>query len=134
MKTLKKKEKDIRSKINKDVNVKLNEFRESYLEKLLCSHPDDDIRNTSYNLITERNQLSKIYTQFGPITTEQDRLLTLIPKAIYNLKCALVEIQIRDLTKQLQNSPSEESMKELQHLYDLRKALSKVIGERVVTP
>ena len=100
----------------------------------MCSHPDDDIRNTSYNLITERNQLSKIYTQFGPIATEQDRLLTLIPKAIYNLKCALVEIQIRDLTKQLQNTPSEESMKELQHLYDLRKALSKVIGERVVTP
>ena len=131
---IEKKEKDIRSTIDKEINEKLNEFREAYIERILCSHPDNEIRNTSYNLISERNQLSKIYTQYGPITKEHDRLLTLIPKAINNLKCALVEIQIRNLTKLLQDSPTEESMKELQHLYDLRKALSKIIGERVITP
>lgn len=131
---IEKKEKDIRSTIDKDINERLNEFREAYLERILCSHPDNEIRDTSYNLISERNQLSKIYTQYGPITKEHDRLLTLIPKAINNLKCALVEIQIRNLTRQLQGSPTEESMKELQHLYDLRKALSKIIGERVIAP
>ena len=112
----------------------MNEFRKSYIEKVLCSHPDDDIRNTSYNLISEKNQLSKIYTQYGSITTEYDRLLTLIPKAIYNLKCALVDIQIKELKKTLADSPNEKTMKDLQELYDIRKQLSKFIGERVVTP
>ena len=114
----------------------LNNYRMSYLEKLLCSHPDDDVRNVSYNLVSEKNQLSKIYTQNGPIATDFDRLLTIIPKAIYNLKNAIVEKKISHLMEQINSNKdsSFELMKQLQQLYQIRKELSSYIGDRVVTP
>ena len=133
---IEKKEKDILSDVNKKLIQELNNYRMSYLEKLLCSHPDDDVRNVSYNLVSEKNQLSKIYTQNGPIATDFDRLLTIIPKAIYNLKNAIVEKKISHLMEQINSNKdsSFELMKQLQQLYQIRKELSGYIGDRVVTP
>lgn len=133
---LEKKEKDIQSEVSKELNMQLNDYRMAYLERFLCSHPDDEVRNLAYNLISEKNQLSKIYTQNGPITTDFDRLLTIIPKAIYNLKNAIIEKSIKQLMERIYSADDAggDLMKELQKLYEIRKQISAFIGDRVVNP
>lgn len=128
------KEKDILSNINKELTLTLDRFRMNYLEKILCSHSDDAVRNMSYNLISEKNQLSKIYTQYGHVTTDFDRLFSLIPKAINNLESAITDMRINNLKSQMAENPNEEIMKQLQELYKTRNNLSKLIGDRVVNP
>ncbi|MBO4871201.1 MAG: DNA primase [Muribaculaceae bacterium] len=133
-----KKEQEVRNAVNAEFSQKINDFRMAYLERRLCSHPDDEVRNISYELMSEKNQLSKIYTQYGPLASDFDRLLTLIPKSLYNLKNAIVNQQIKQMQKQMQQAgsseQSEELMEKLQELYAIRRQLSKFIGDRVVAP
>ncbi|MBR1804129.1 MAG: DNA primase [Muribaculaceae bacterium] len=135
---IEKKEQELANAINARVTTKLNDYRMSYLERQLCSHLDDDVRNMACDIVSEKNPLSKIYTQFGSVTTDFDRLLTLVPKAIYTLKDAIVAQQIKQLQQQMKAaSTPEESlniMQQMQELFATRNQLSPLIGDRVVTP
>ena len=115
----------------------MNVWRQQYLEKRLCSHPDDTLRATALELVSEKYQLSKIHTRYAVILTELDRLSTLIPEALYNWKNAIVKCQINEAQHQLANAQGEEAaaiLSRLQELYDLGRRLAKLIGERVVNP
>ena len=59
---IEKKEDELKSGIMKEKDAKINEFRKNYLEKKLCSHIDDDVRSTALSLVSEKHQLSKIYS------------------------------------------------------------------------
>lgn len=119
-------------------NIRIMDYRTRYLMHILCSHPDDEVRDTSCELVTEKYSLSKIHTEFASIHTEQDRLNTLIPGAINNWKGQIVEERINDLTKVIAKTTNEseliKNMVQLQELYDMRSQLAKVTGNRVVTP
>ena len=123
--------------INSRVSTKLNDYRMSYLERRLCSHLDDDVRNTACDLVSEKSPLSKIYSQYGTITSDAERLLTLVPKAIYTLKDAIVAVQIKQLQQQMKTATSSEQslsiMQQLQQLFATRNQLSPLIGDRVIS-
>ena len=114
-------ESQLRARINERIARRVNEFRRLYLEKVLCSSENDEIRETSWNL-----------------ANDEQRLFTLLPKAINGWKNAMIECRIVDLNDKLKTAASEDDvlsiMQHLSQLYSQRSALAKEIGERVVNP
>ena len=119
-------------------NKERQEFRSSYLQRVLCSIDDDQVRQLACELASDNMpQLSKIHTQFTVIVEERDRLINLVPERIFNWKNALLVLKINDTKKQIAKASPEELpqlMEYLQKLYDLRHQLAAVIGDRVVNP
>ena len=134
---IEKKENEIRSGIMKEKDTKIKEFRKNYLEKKLCSHIDDDVRSTALSLVSEKHQLSKIYSIENLEHSIESRLNTIIPESINNLKNSILNydiIVIKEKMKHAQGEEAYELMIQLQNLYQTRKELAKFIGERVVNP
>lgn len=133
---LQKEEEKLQASVNAEVSKKVNDFRTNYLERILCSHQNDEIRQTSSNLVSEPYTLSKIHTEFATITTEFDRLSTLVPQALLNWKNAIVSQQIKEVQLQIQRGENniESLLAQLNDLYHTRSELSKFTGERVITP
>ena len=95
------------------------------------------MRHTALRLVSERHQLSKIYSIEGFEKSIEDRLETIIPEAINNLKNAILSYNILLLQRQIpyaQGQQAQELLAQLQELYQTRKELSLFIGERVVNP
>lgn len=136
---IKQREERIDSEIARYKNDKIIEFRNNYLEKALCSCEIDEIRRISIELISEKHHLSKIHTKFYKLKTEFDKLISLVPEAIYNWKSALILCQIKDIQKQLDASrgnpaETEALLKHMNNLFSLRSQLAKYLGDRVVNP
>ncbi len=134
---IQKKENDIKKGFINEMESKINEFRKNYLEKKLCSHPDDTVRRTALEMVSEKHQLSKIYSIEGFEKSIEERLSTIIPEAINNLKNAILSYNILLLQQQIpyaQGKQAQQLLEQLQELYQTRKELALVIGERVVNP
>lgn len=132
-----KKEKEILKGVTNEMEGKIREFRKNYLEKKLCSHIDGDVRATALKLVSDKHQLSKIYSMENIEHSVESRLNTIIPEAINNLKNSILNYEILVVTEQLkyaQGEQAQELMTQLQNLYQTRKELAKFIGERVVNP
>jgi hypothetical protein len=131
-------EKRIRSKYDLRTMNQVNEFRQNFLERLLCSHPDDRVREMSCRMASERYQLSRIHTQYAHVLTDFERLPTLVPTALNNLKLSIVNHRIEIIKRQIKETTDYEAAKPLlleqQQLQALRLDLAKLTGERVINP
>lgn len=131
-------EKEVTAKANVKAKNELAEFNSSYLQKVLCSIDDDDVRQLACDLATESlPQLSKIHTQFAVIVEERDKLINIVPERLYNWKNALLVLRINDTKEKIAHATADELpqlMEHLQHLYGVRHQLAAIIGDRVVNP
>lgn len=137
MAAIDKKEKEILKGITNEMDSKIREFRKNYLEKKLCSHIDGDVRATALRLVSDKHQLSKIYSMENIEHSIESRLGTIIPEAINSLKNSILNYDIIVVSEQLKHAQGEQAqqlMTQLQNLYQTRKELAKFIGERVVNP
>ncbi|MCM1356162.1 MAG: DNA primase [Staphylococcus sp.] len=117
----------------------IDEFSESYLARLMCSSPDDGVRNLATDLVVERHILSKVHTKYAKIDTELDLLGELVPRAINELKDAILCTQLNEARSRLAACGSDyESaialMREIQEIESSRSELAKLIGDRVIAP
>ena len=130
--------KDAESKASLMAKNELEQFSSSYLMKVLCSLDDDEVRQLACDLAADNlPQLSKIHTQYSVILEEQDRLLILVPKRLFNWKNAILSERIKVLKSHIAQASAEELpklMERLQELYNVRHKLAAVIGDRVVNP
>lgn len=124
--------------IEEERRQKIATFRINYLEKLLCSSPVDEVRKMSSTLCSDKHRLSKIHTRYSQVKSEYERLTDLISDAVLNLKSAIILCQIKEIQRALptitDEVQSKQEMTRIQHLYDIRSQLAKLIGERVVNP
>ena len=58
-------EDSMKERIGQRIETELAEFKTDFLERHLCSDPDNDIRKTTLELITEKAQLSKLHTKYA---------------------------------------------------------------------
>ena len=109
----------------------------------MASSPDDEIRNTTTDLVTEKYQLSKIHTKYANIPEERDTLNELLPRSMFELEKAILELDITDLNDGLKaesSKPSPDSglivsiMAKILEKQKLKKVYAKLIGDRVITP
>lgn len=131
-------EKRIRSKYSLKITEQINDFRQLYLERRLCSHPDDRVREMSSRLVTERHQLSKIHTQYTHVLSDFDRLTTLVPEALNTWRLNTIQNKIDTIKSQMKHAASYQEVKDLmqeqQRLQTEKIRLAKLVGERVLTP
>lgn len=135
------KEKQMNVAIEQQLNDKIAEYRCNFLERYLCSHPDDTIRISALKLASEKHRLSKIHTKFAALQTDYERLKDFIPIAINNWKNCIVLCRIKDLQKEISDVQKHKSdangeslLIELQNMYSLRTELASYLGERIVIP
>lgn len=123
----------------------LDSWSAGYIAQPLLSSPDEAVRRLATDLVVERYQLSKIHTKFAHVETEQEQLLDLVPRKLFELKNAILNLRIKDIKVSIAalSDPNNSSdnfdammklLKEQKQLEDLRKELAKLIGDRVIAP
>ena len=136
-----KKEAEAQEAIARETESKIEAFETHFLERYFTTYPDTRISLLAVDLVSEKYQLSKVHTKYQKLETECDKLWELIPRAIYELKNAILEQNIKQIQKQIkeatQNKDDQkilELMEQNVELNNLRTTLAKQIGDRIVSP
>ena len=118
----------------------LEDYCVGYLSRQLCSSPDDVVRNLATEMVIERHTLSKVHTKYAHVQTEREQLGDLVPRALHELKDAIIATRIKDARSRLAGCDKNDIeaifavMRELQELEAMRSSLAKLIGDRVIAP
>ena len=103
--------------------------------------PDVSISKIALDMIAEKYTLSKIHTKYQTIEGEKERLSELVPRALFELKDAILRYDIKlinDNIKKLSVSQDINGvfglMNELKEKNELRTLLAKELGERIILP
>lgn len=106
------------------------------LSRYFTSHPDHRISEIAVDCISDKYELSKIHIKYQSIAGEEERLKDLVPRALYELKDAIIAQEIRKIQITLKHSPekAEQLICELKGLYELKSRLARELGERTVIP
>lgn len=112
---------------------------ETHLARYFTSHPDPEISDIALNCISDKYELSKVHTKYQHIASEEERIGELVPRALFELKDAIIGQEIAAMQQQLKRG--EESIEEkralmqkLSDLFKVKAALAKELGERIVRP
>ncbi|MCH5328498.1 MAG: DNA primase [Coprobacter sp.] len=112
-----------------------------HLERYFLSHPDTEISQTTVDMVSEKYQLSKIHTKFQKVETEEERLADLVPRALFELKNAIVCQNIKKLRDEIKKAGKEkntalvtELMDKIKNLNEIKAVLAKQLGERIISP
>lgn len=132
-------ERSLQETVDADYARRLDEFATTYLGRLMCSSPDDGVREMATDLVVERHILSKVHTKYAKVDTEQDLLDELVPRALHELKDAILWTRLQDTRDLLAASGGDyeraiELMKEMREIEQARSELAKLIGDRVIVP
>lgn len=134
-------EQQLRERIDANFNQRLDNYSIDYLSQTLLSYPDEAIRLLANDLLIEKYQLSKVHTKFSHVETEQEQLLDLLPRKLFELKDAIMCLRLREIRAQMvtasENSDFTAVMELLsrqKEIEDMRKELAKLIGDRVISP
>ena len=102
-------------------------------------HPDATVSRLAANLMSEKYQLSKYHTKFRELEQEEDKLEPLVIRELFGFKDTYIREQIKTIqaaikTAQQQNDMEQvfDCMKKLTQLNELKNALSKKLGERII--
>lgn len=118
----------------------INDYDMNYTQNYLVNSPDDLVRATASELIVDRYALSRFYTKQGDKIAEQDQLTTLVPRAIYELRNAIVSDMIRDLTMRLVNLAADNAdeaaalLEQITQYKEYQRRLAEVLGDRIILP
>lgn len=109
------------------------------LTRYFTSHPDTEISRIALNCISDKYELSKVHTKYQHIASEEERIGELVPRALFELKDAIIGQGIKDIQQQLKRGQGDESekrqlMQRIAELFKVKAALAKELGERTVSP
>ena len=113
--------------------AELDTFDQQWAEKILISSPDDAVRSLATDLAADRHHLSKIHTKYAHVETERERIPILVPRAVYELKYALLEMELRDTTRSIAAAAGDfdrqqQLMQRIVELSEVRKELARYLG------
>ena len=135
------KEAEAQTRIAREMDEELQTFETNFLERYFTTHPDSEISLLAVDLVSEKYQLSKVHTKFQKVELEADRLWELIPRAIYELKNAILEQSIKQIQEQIKEASRNKDEQRIIELIEqnvelnrVRTALAKQIGDRIVSP
>ena len=77
-------ERTLTETVDAHYNTALEDYSVDYLAKLLCSSPDDVVRNLATEMVIERHTLSKVHTKYAKVQTERELLGELVSRAPEN--------------------------------------------------
>ena len=132
-------EKNLQERVDTAYAKGVEEFAATYLSRLMCSSPDDVVRNLATDLVVDRHILSKVHTKYAKVDTEQDLLGELVPRALHELKDAILWTRLTDARRRMAACAADYDsaialMREIQEIESARSELAKLIGDRVIAP
>lgn len=132
-------EKNLQERVDTAYAKGLEEFAATYISRLMCSSPDDVVRNLATDLVVDRHILSKVHTKYAKVDTEQDLLGELVPRALHELKDAILWTRLTDVRRRMAACAADYDsaialMREIQEIESARSELAKLIGDRVIAP
>ncbi len=132
-------ERVLQETVDANYNRGIEEFSARYLAKLMCSSPDDVVRNLATELVVERHILSKVHTKYAKVDSEQDLLGELVPRALHELKDAILWTRLDDARRELRECAGDYDraiglMARMKEIETSRSELAKLIGDRVIVP
>ncbi len=137
---IEKRERELAAEADAAYDARLRAFDTDYLQRRLLSSDDDTVRLISTDLISERYVLSKIHTKFAHVESEEEQLSALVPRAIYELKAAILAGYIDDTKRRLAAVPPsdtetfEKLLRTIVEYQELQKEFAKTMGERIILP
>ena len=103
------------------------------------NNPDMELSSVAIDLMSDRHQLSKIHTKYQVIERDVDRLNELIPRAVFELKDAILMRRIEELRNALRHLQSASAndevlrvMEQIAQYMEVRKSLALYLGERII--
>lgn len=115
-------------------------FEADFVRKRFVNSPDDTIRNAANDFISDRYSLSRIYQRTGEVESEQDQLSVLVPRAVNELRAAVLRDRLQDLYSRLKALPpndvaaATEIMNTIINYQEYQKKLVKALGDRIILP
>lgn len=139
MAEIERREQELQQSVASMVDDSLEEASRTFISRELGVDPDDTVRQVTLSLVSERHKLSKIHSKFSRVETERDRLVELVPMAIYNLKEAIIEQRLAALRDELRSRGSDPEacrriLADMGQLNESKKSLAAYLGERTITP
>ncbi len=138
---IKREEIKLKEEVDNYAHEEITRFSREYPSRLLASHEVDTVRTITTEAILEPYQLSNIYSRERPVENEEDKLYQLLPMAVTVWKNGILDKNIADLVKQLQEisgkgNPDEERKLQgrLTEMMRLRSEVAKNIGDRIICP
>lgn len=114
------------------------DYAASFIQRTLINHPDDSLRAVTLDLVSEKHILSKVHTKYAHIETERDRLSDLVPRAVFELKDAILDCEIRRVHDRLRHTtdPAEIHTLMSRHieLARIKAEFARYLGDRIVAP
>ena len=110
----------------------------AYIGHTFINSADITISSLAIELMSDRHQLSKIHTKYQVIERDIDRLNELVPRAVFELKDAILMQRIENLRNALRNTTNDsravqQIMEEIARYMEVRRNLAIYLGERIVT-
>lgn len=136
---IRREEQKLEKAITADKEAAIKDICKDYPCRILGSHEEEDIRRLAMELMMEKHHLSNIYLKDGTTELEEDRLSILLVRALDEWKNELINQHINSLFDKFREASRtgdiEQQTKiqaELNSLMNMRKEMSKYIGERIV--
>lgn len=118
-------------------------------ERFYKFHPDPDVMKLAIDLITDKYQLSTIFTKQSvsenvtrevKIATDEDKLQELVPQLLLELKYTIITQRIEQLTEMIHKAEADDNFELLRQLLSTQPALLEIkneickqLGNRVIT-
>lgn len=136
-------EQQLKSQCDDHYRERIENYATNYIERILSSSPDDIARHLTIDLVTDKHILSKIHTKYARVEEEKDILNRLVPRAIYDLRNAILQNEIQSINEQIKNvyinNPADLEtismlMKKLAKMKHMSTEFAKLMGDRVIMP
>ncbi len=108
-------------------------------ERFFLYHPNSQISQLTADLVTEKYTLSKVHSKIKKVETDIDRLSELVQRVIFEYKNSLILDEVRQKLIELKaasdaknNARVDEIMREMAEKDEIKKQLSKNLGERII--
>lgn len=108
-------------------------------ERYFLAHPDPAISRLAAELISDRYQLSKYHAKAQKITTDEERLVELVPHQLLDFKLAILEEEMKHTLQALGKPEVAQDPEQCLHIMTRYKELSELLqdmakqaGDRVV--
>lgn len=140
--TIQKAENDLAVNVEAEIRAIEVEARRSFLERSMLNHDDDNVRHLVTDMVSDRYRLSKVHSKFAHVETEEERLTELVPRAVYELKDAILSRDIANLKERIRMAASDSSqadeindlLGELIEKTKMKSEFAKYLGERIINP
>jgi len=119
---------------------KIHHAQENFAaERFFLYHPNGQISILAADLISEKYTLSRIHSKIKKVESDLDRLIELVPRVVFEFKNSLILDLIKQKLLALKaagesknNALVDQIMEEMKQLDEVKKQLSKKLGERII--